>query len=258
MKVGHRQAFIYLMAMFSYLFFKKLDSTNNYLLRNKNLPKATVVIAARQTNGRGQQGKSWYSAIAGNLYLSLVWEFPEKHNIAALSLVVGIAIARVLKQYGLKNFGIKWPNDIYCEQRKLSGILLESYVWNNKLRLVIGVGVNIITGIEEIDHNFISLQEALGQEYFRISGDKNFSKQDFTNKLLIELLDVFADFEIYGWQKFIPEWQNYDLLFNKKIIYKNAEEVVARGVDESGALCVERGNKTLLKLINASEIRLKV
>ena len=132
--------------MANLLLFQELTSTNDYLKRSANiLPSGTVIAAFKQSAGRGQKGNSWESEPGKNVTLSLLIKNPnvDVKEQFFLSEAVSLAIIDVLEQYA-HGFKIKWPNDIYHDDRKISGILIEHSLSSEGIEHTIaGVGVNI-------------------------------------------------------------------------------------------------------------------
>ena len=119
------------------------DSTNSLLLARgeAGAPSGTVVIAHRQTAGRGRRGRQWHSAPGDGLTLSLLWRFPASCAMGGLSLAAGVAVAEALEASGVHGLALKWPNDLLKDGRKLGGILIEM-VPNARWAAVIGIGIN--------------------------------------------------------------------------------------------------------------------
>jgi len=129
-------------------YIKQTHSTNALLwkmIRESHQPDGTVVYTDFQTAGKGQIGNSWESEAAKNLLFSVVLH-PSQIPLDRLFLVsqlVSIAIKRVLDKY-CENISVKWPNDIYWNDKKLAGILIENSLQGNKVKaVVIGVGLNV-------------------------------------------------------------------------------------------------------------------
>jgi BirA family biotin operon repressor/biotin-[acetyl-CoA-carboxylase] ligase len=126
--------------------YEKTDSTNEQaLLKVKQgcvLPLAC--FAEEQTQGRGRRGKVWVSPPGGSLYLSLAWKFELPVNeLGCLSLAMGLAVVRVLKKLGLKQVGLKWPNDVLVDEKKIAGILIETtQLTSAATTAIIGIGLN--------------------------------------------------------------------------------------------------------------------
>jgi BirA family biotin operon repressor/biotin-[acetyl-CoA-carboxylase] ligase len=130
--------------MINKLFYDEIDSTNTELKRlieKENLPEFTVVIAEKQTLGKGQNNNSWISE-EGGLYFSFILK-PEK-NINLISLITGLSVKQSIEKYSDKKIEIKWPNDILLNNKKISGILTEGRFNGNKVEfIIVGCGINI-------------------------------------------------------------------------------------------------------------------
>ena len=143
-----------------------IDSTNQYLLdRLDELTSGDACVAEYQQAGRGRRGRKWFSPFGANLYLSMYWRLEQGPAAAiGLSLVIGIVIAEVLQQLGADQVRVKWPNDIYLQDRKLSGILVElTGKTGDAAQIVSGAGINLVMRRVESDvvnQGWISLQEA--------------------------------------------------------------------------------------------------
>ena len=146
------------------------ESTNSYLknrLSEEKLPNGTLVVADYQIKGRGQKGNSWYSSEAKNLLFSLL-VYPDQilaKEQFVLSQVASLAIKRVMNSYA-DNFSIKWPNDIYWNDRKIAGILIENNLEDEYIQSsIIGIGLNI--NEDEFPGNLpnpVSLKQIIGQD----------------------------------------------------------------------------------------------
>lgn len=125
-------------------------STNTYLIdslaQGAQHEELTVVYTLRQTAGRGQVGNSWESEADRNVAFSLLLRpsFLPIREQFILSEITCIAIAKTLEEYGLKNISVKWPNDIYCGDKKICGILIENALTGAIItQCVIGIGINV-------------------------------------------------------------------------------------------------------------------
>jgi BirA family transcriptional regulator, biotin operon repressor / biotin---[acetyl-CoA-carboxylase] ligase len=145
--------------------FDAIDSTNEEGKRQARAgaPEGTLIWAGAQTAGRGRRGRAWISP-AGNLYFSLVLRPGKSAGAAAqlgfaAALAVAEAVAPALPK-GVR-LGLKWPNDVLLDGRKLSGILLESQASDGHLDwLVVGIGVNLASFPEGVDYPTTSLAAA--------------------------------------------------------------------------------------------------
>ena len=215
-------------------------STNQFLLdriENKNLDNY-LVLAESQTQGRGRRGREWVSPFASNIYMSLLWRLNISiAETSGLSLVVAISVAKAIQSFGINNVTLKWPNDIYVENKKLSGVLLELRgEANNPCNAVIGIGVNVnmprLMG-DRIDQQWSDMESFL---------KKNVNRNHVVAQILNELIPRLERFNEHGFSEFIDEWNLFDLLAEQKVKIEgnmNISEGVARGVDKQGALLVE-------------------
>lgn len=202
----------------------------------------SLYLAEQQTAGRGRRGRSWASPFASNLYFSLTWKFNNgAAALEGLSLAVGIALIRGLKQLGVDDVQVKWPNDLLWRGKKLAGVLLEmSGDAAGECFVVIGVGINVRmpeTAAEDIDQPWTDLQQALGVAPSR-------------NKLLAELLNqlvpMLEQFSSEGFAPFKDEWQALNAHSNQHVslnVGNRQEQGVCRGVDHAGALLLEVGGE---------------
>ena len=124
------------------------SSTNTELklLQQKNpLPEGSMVMTEFQTSGRGQAGNSWYSGKGKNLLFSFLLypRFIQAKDQFIISRIVSLAIIRVLQQY-TENITIKWPNDIYWNDKKIAGILIENCLMGQHIEYtIVGIGLNV-------------------------------------------------------------------------------------------------------------------
>ena len=216
-----------------------IDSTNQYLLdRFSELQSGDACVAEYQQAGRGRRGRKWFSPFGSNLYLSMYWRLEQGPAAAiGLSLVIGIVIAEVLQSLGADKVRVKWPNDLYLQDRKLSGILVElTGKTGDAAQIVSGAGINLMMRRVESDvvnQGWISLQEA------GISIDRN----QLAACLIKELRAGFKLFENEGLAPYLGRWEKLDNFINRpvKLIIGDKEIFgISRGIDAQGALLLEQ------------------
>ena len=216
-----------------------IDSTNQYLLdRLSELQSGDACVAEYQQAGRGRRGRKWFSPFGSNLYLSMYWRLEQGPAAAiGLSLVIGIVIAEVLQSLGADKVRVKWPNDLYLQDRKLSGILVElTGKTGDAAQIVSGAGINLMMRRVESDvvnQGWISLQEA------GISIDRN----TLAACLIKELRAGFKLFENEGLALYLGRWEKLDNFINRpvKLIIGDKEIFgISRGIDAQGALLLEQ------------------
>lgn len=216
-----------------------IDSTNQYLLdRMDQLPSGHACIAEYQQAGRGRRGRKWFSPFGSNLYLSMYWRLEQGPAAAmGLSLVIGIVMAEVIQSLGAPDVRVKWPNDLYLNDRKLAGILVElTGKTGDAAQIVMGAGVNLVMrseGASEINQGWINLQEA-GVEI-----DRN----ELAAKIINSLREALPIFERDGLAPFVGRWDALDNFINRpvKLLIGDREvHGIARGIDKQGGLLLEQ------------------
>ncbi|MGQ9855947.1 MAG: biotin--[acetyl-CoA-carboxylase] ligase [Fervidobacterium sp.] len=140
----------------------EVDSTNEFLKRNyKSFHDGAIVVAIKQTAGKGRMGRSWYSP-EGGLWYSVLFK-PKIHiNLHVYTKIFSIAIVEVLRKLKIKAY-IKWPNDIYYNGKKLCGILSEAVSVNDRVvAIIVGIGLNVNNDIpEELKDVAVSVKDIL-------------------------------------------------------------------------------------------------
>jgi BirA family biotin operon repressor/biotin-[acetyl-CoA-carboxylase] ligase len=159
------------MANKKFIFLDEVESTNNYanqLVLSKAAVDGTVVLAQHQKNGRGQHGNSWESKAGKNLLASIILfpTFLQATKQFYLSKIASLALVDFL-QNETDHIFIKWPNDIYVEDKKISGMLIEnSIIGQNLATSIVGIGLNL--NQEEFQSeapNPLALKEITGKNY---------------------------------------------------------------------------------------------
>lgn len=115
-----------------------------HTLAAEGAPAGTLVIANEQTAGRGRGGKSWQSSPGAGLWMTLLERPADASAVGVLSLRIGLAAAEALDRFAAEPIRLKWPNDLYIDQGKLAGILVEARWRERSLEWVaIGLGINL-------------------------------------------------------------------------------------------------------------------
>lgn len=222
-----------------------LDSTNTYLVEHSrnHAPSGFVCFAEHQTAGRGRRGRQWVSPYGGNIYVSILWRF-QQGGIAAtagLSLAVGVAVIRALKQHHIHDVGLKWPNDIYSQGKKLGGILIEvSGEADGPCAAVIGLGLNLF--LAEIHAHGIT---QAWTDVTKINGEKLVSRNELAGTVVNHILTVINGFETVGINAYLDEWRGHDCLKDQPAtLYVGQQQVegIVVGIDDSGLLLMKRAD----------------
>ena len=222
-----------------------IDSTNSYLVNKSQQIKETGIVcfAEYQTAGKGRRGREWVSPFGRNIYLSILWQFQSgPAAISGLSLAVGVAIIRALNDCGVEGVGLKWPNDIFWQGKKLAGILIEvSGETNGPCSAVIGLGLNFYLPKEKaslINQDWVDLSQIIFNQQGKIR-----------NKLAVTLLNylmpMIANFEQDTLEKYIDEWREYDCMKGRHVQLFMGQQVfsgVVKGIDNNGLLLLADEN----------------
>ncbi len=232
---------------------KTIDSTNKYIQTIKDLyrPQTFVVIAEEQTSGRGQCGNSWLSMKNMNLTFSLC-VFPQllkAEEQFMFNKVISLSVLEFLTQFIKEKIKIKWPNDIYIEDKKISGILIEHALMGDFINdSVAGIGININQcNFPDALPNPVSLKLITSKDYYLDECFEIFLNvfNCYYNKLLHHEWDSLNDDYLkclYGYM-IVRSYKYKDVCLNAKII----------GVDTYGRLQLKDDSENFL-LCNFKEI----
>lgn len=233
----------------------EIDSTNAQALRavSEGRQAPFLVLAERQSAGRGRRGRNWSSPFAENLYYSLVLRIEGgMRQLEGLSLVVGLAVMQTLRDVGVAAAGLKWPNDVLVNDRKIAGILLE-LVGDpaDVCHVVLGIGVNVNMMVNnEVDQAWTSIRLETGQQVDR-------------NQLVARLNDnLYAYLERHretGFTALQAEWEQGHLWQGRSVSLiagVNAVEGVVLGIDRQGALRLEV--EGVEKIFSGGELSLRL
>lgn len=215
----------------------EIDSTNAEALRLIASGRVApfLVLAERQSAGRGRRGRVWSSPFAQNLYYSLVLRVEGgMRQLEGLSLVVGLAVRQTLLTLGVPGAGLKWPNDVLVDNRKVAGILLE-LVGDpaDVCHVVLGIGINVNMREADIDQAWTSLRLQSGQLV-----DRNHLAALLGDNLRKYLARHHQD----GFSAFQVEWEAAHLWQGRSVsLIAGSTHIdgVVLGIDHQGALRLE-------------------
>ncbi len=212
---------------------KQCSSTNE---EAKKWPPYHAVIAETQTAGKGRNGRKWES-FSGNLFLSLTLPLPS--NASVYSFIAALAVAETL---GFLSPRIKWPNDVLIDNKKISGILLET----TDQKLIIGIGVNI----EKKPETQVLYQTTCLKDH-----NATLPAEELANKILQNLSFEINLFEQKGFSAIKRQWLEYATSIGSRIkvhLPKETLEGIFEGLDDTGALILKQD--TTIKYITAGDI----
>lgn len=195
----------------------------------------TVIVAGEQTKGKGRAGRSWMSP-EGSLSFTLITQLDGFQRACQMNLAVSVAIARVCRSYGISNTGAKWPNDVWVDDKKLGGILLDI---EDGWKVALGVGLNVNNDIKEAAEGTIansSTSMALELE------GRTLAMEEVLAAILLELEKLMNS----SMDVVLRQYSRFDVLQNQRVVVmpKRIEdpesyyEAVSLGVSSDGFLRV--------------------
>lgn len=225
-------------------YFDTTDSTQNQALKMAGDPTndGAVIIASKQTGGRGRSGRKWISP-KGGIWLSVILQPKFDISIATLfpiasALALSIALE---KTFSIKP-ELKWPNDVTIKERKTAGILVEASLESNKIEsLVLGVGINFNVNVKQIEKSLKGTPNFYG--VFSLNDQKkNIKPISLVQSFLVELERVYELLNARQTRTIIDEWTLRSSTIGKEVEINTAEGKIkgkAIKIDDEGALIVE-------------------
>ena len=232
-------------------YYESCDSTNRVaaeLLHDNKIQPGGVVFADYQTAGRGQQNHRWESAVGDNLTFSVVL-FPDLpvHQQFHLNMVVSLAVADALQLFLKEAVQVKWPNDIFYQDHKLGGILIQNNLQQATIRTsIIGIGLNI----NQIQFSF---PRAISLAMIR---NQVMDREEILSEILVALELKLKSIYTNNSSKLLTLYESRLYGKGKKRIFRDASgqiEGTILGVEENGRLQVQTGGK--IQLYNFHEIQ---
>ena len=234
---------------------ESLDSTNAEALReiSGGAQAPFVILAEQQSAGRGRRGRKWISPFAENIYYSLVLRIDGgMRQLEGLSLIVGLAVLSSLREFGSRDAGLKWPNDVLVGNKKIAGILLE-LVGDpaDVCHVVIGIGINVNMMVaSDVDQSWTSVRLEAGQAINR-------------NELIValgrNLQGYLIRHEAEGFAAIQAEWESNHLWQGREVTLiagTHTVDGVVAGVDQQGALRLNVAGQE--KVFSGGELSLRL
>jgi BirA family biotin operon repressor/biotin-[acetyl-CoA-carboxylase] ligase len=229
-----------------------VDSTNNYtanLQKEGKIQHGTVILADEQSAGRGQRGASWTSSAGENLLLS-IYLAPDNLSVVdqpALTHFISLSLIDFLRKIGISG-KIKWPNDIYVNDQKIAGILIENSIRSSRIsETIIGVGLNVNqTVFDGVNATSIKRQS-----------DQHYPINDVLFSWIQEMNIVWAELSKGNLEMLKSRYKQELYLLNEPAIYSDVTgefEGIVRDVDDNGYLFLEKDTER--KKYDLKEIKL--
>ena len=239
-------------------YFPELESTN-IIAKEKALhiteviDEGTIIIAEKQSAGKGRLGRKWFSP-AGGIWLSIILypQLPPSY-IPRITLMTAVAAVKAIKISTQIEPQIKWPNDILINEKKVCGILTEMSAELDIINwVVVGIGINVNIDHQEfpedIQENTISLKEVLGKEVLRVK---------LIQAFLWEFEKYYESLKRREFSSILKEWKLYSHTLERKIRVDMGERIItgeAVNINEEGALILKKEDGELIKIISGTII----
>jgi len=221
----------------SFIILDRVDSTNNYAMGQIHSGKAkngNIWFSMEQPHGKGRRGRTWQTEKGQNIILSIVADtrFVQVYQQFHLSAAVSLGCYDFFKEYDNINTKIKWPNDLFWNDRKAGGILIENVIKGNIWQwAVIGIGININqTDFSMLNNQPVSLKEITGQTYNVI---------ELAKQLCSDVTDRLNELKTNGFSKMLAEYNRILYKLNEKVRLKKQNiifETTLTGVSHLGQL----------------------
>ena len=233
------------------IYLDEIDSTNRELKKRALLgaPSGTVLVADRQTEGRGRMGRSFFSPGGSGIYMSILVRPVRLADAGLLTTFAAVAVARALAGFGLE-VGIKWVNDLMVGGRKLCGILAEAGRFDGEDFAVIGIGINLKKTAfpPELADIAVSFEEVLGWAPDR-------------RAVVNAILDFFSQLHMDAPQDWMDEYRRRSVTVGKKVtVLPHAErpyDAIALSVSDSGSLLVRTSDGKTVE-VSSGEVSVKI
>lgn len=214
------------------------DSTNTVLFQEKPLNSPVLLAAEEQTAGRGRRGRRWHGAPGRDISFSFARRVVRPaRELAALSLVAGVAAAKALRALGASQAALKWPNDLVAGDAKLGGILVETRSQGGASLAVIGIGINFESKPE--------LQRRLRRRIASVADliSPPPARNAIIQEIALALLDALDAFEARGFDAAREDWLALHAHAGQRLRVRLADGSmltgIATGLADDGGLCLQ-------------------
>lgn len=232
------------------IYLPSCDSTNLYaaqLMSKEKVPEGSIIITQNQTSGKGQRGNRWESSPGANLTFSVVLypEFLYPGEQFYLNIVFSLALLDTLKSISLEESKVKWPNDIYYDDLKLGGILIENALKNRVIASsIVGIGLNV-------NQDFFNVRKAAS---LRMVTGRNYELNSILNNLLEKIEARLLQLKRGEQNKIKQEYRGSLYWLYERRTFKSDRTFEGKimDVEESGKLVVDVNGST--RRFNTKEV----
>lgn len=222
-------------------YYDEVDSTNNVAkkLAAEGCPHGLIVVAEAQIGGRGRLARGWFSPYGKGIWLSVVLRPSfSPQEAPKCTMLAAVAVNRAIGNITGVKCGIKWPNDILYENRKVVGILTEMSAEMDAINyIVIGIGINVNTGLEEFPAELAEIGTSL-----RAIGGQLVSRKELLAAILWELEKLYDEIAVGGFNPILAAWRTESITLGQHVdVFSSSQTFsgVALDIDSDGGLLVQ-------------------
>lgn len=227
-------------------YFDEIDSTQEAAreLAAGGAAQGTVVIAERQSAGRGRMGRTWHSPPGVNLYTTIILRPPiPLAEVPRLSLVAGVAAAEAVEREAPGIVTLKWPNDVWLRGRKAGGIIAEAVTDAHQQLdcVLLGIGLNINLAADDVPPELRGKATSM-----RIATGHRCDRTAIADSLFNRLDSRYMESLTRGFESIVPAWERYSALTGRRIAIVDGarhQSGIVRGIDGTGALLLDIGGR---------------
>ena len=241
-------------------YFTEIDSTNNEGKKQANLgcAEGTLILSEIQNVGRGRLSRKWFSPMTKGIWLSVVLRPPfNPYDAPKCTLMTAVAVTKAIRRMTGIECGIKWPNDILYEGKKLVGILTEMSSEVDAINhVVIGMGINVNIKEQDFPGELKNIATSLS-----IIAGHNISRLTLLNTVLVEIEEAYDKVIQRGFSEMLDEWRELSVTLGQKVNVVgsgNDFSGIALDIDHDGALLVQTVDKLEKVLAGDVSIRPKI
>lgn len=242
----------------------EVDSTNTAasFMAQEGAPEGTVVIADNQTKGRGRMGRSWQSLPGKGIWMSFILrpELPV-NEVQTVTLAASVSVAQALEKLTGVKPGIKWPNDIILESKKVCGILTEMNSEVDRVNyIIVGIGINFSQNeadfSAEISNTAVSLSmlmQKFGVKY------KNIARNDIIKEVLSTFDEYYKIMRTSDKGRIISDWRKYSVTLGSRLrVHAGNGEYCGKALDINcdGALIIKADDGSI-KNVSSGEVSIR-
>lgn len=227
-----------------------IPSTNDYLFEQArgNIHDNLICLAEAQSQGKGRRGRTWETPFGHNISCSFLWHYNcDSGQLSGLSQMIALSTVKAIEEAtGIEDLKVKWPNDIYHQGKKLSGILIELLAQAHvNTTAIIGIGINgKLPENTQINQPWTDLTNILGAPPPR---------NRLAAALINHTISTLAEFHMDGLTPHIETWKHYDICAGKQVeIVRNSNDLkgIAEGINRRGELILRDKNNQLHTILS--------